>query len=58
MHAISSYPASFQNLNLNILRKYVDASKNKILSGYSSHDIGNLGSILAVAIEQKHRKTY
>ena len=55
MHAISSYPASFQDLNLDILRKYVDVSKkNKnIIPGYSSHDIGNLGSILAVAIGAK-----
>ena len=55
MHAISSYPASFQDLNLDVLRKYVDVSKkNKnIIPGYSSHDIGNLGSILAVAIGAK-----
>ena len=44
---------SFQDLNLDIL-KYVDVSKNKnIIPGYSSRDIGNLGSILAVAIGAK-----
>lgn len=62
MHAISAYPTSFENMNLNIVKKYVKLSEDNknIIPGYSSHDIGSLGSILAVAcgakVIEKHIK--
>lgn len=51
LHAISSYPTFFTDMNLRIIHKYKKLSlkyKN-IIPGYSSHDIGNLGSMLAIA---------
>ena len=62
MHAVSSYPTKFENINLNIVSKYKELAENnnKIRVGYSSHDIGFLGSMLAVAagatVIEKHIK--
>ena len=62
MHAISSYPTHFTDINLGILKNYVKYNeKNKnIIPGYSSHDIGEIGSMLAVAcgakVIEKHVK--
>ena len=55
MHAISSYPTKFEDINLNILKKYIELSKDNknIIPGYSSHDIGNLASMLAVGMGAK-----
>lgn len=51
LHAVSSYPTFFTNMNLNIIHKYKKLSHEykNIIPGYSSHDIGNLGSMLAIA---------
>ena len=62
MHAVSSYPTKFENINLNIVSKYKELAENnnKIRAGYSSHDVGYLGSMLAVAagatVIEKHVK--
>ena len=62
MHCVSSYPASIEQLNMKILEKYVKYSlkfKN-IIPGYSSHDQGAYGSIIATVfgakIIEKHIK--
>ena len=47
LHCISSYPTNIFNLNLEIIRRYSKIS-NKIIPGYSSHDIGYEGSMFAV----------
>ena len=51
MHAISSYPTKFENINLNIISEYKKLSeKNKnIIPGYSSHDVGYFGCMLAIS---------
>ncbi len=51
LHAISAYPTFFTDININIIKKYYKLSlENKnIIPGYSSHDVGSLGSMLAVA---------
>ena len=62
MHAVSAYPTKFENINLNIITKYKELSEknNKIRVGYSSHDVGYLGSMLAIAagatVIEKHIK--
>ena len=62
MHAISSYPTKFENINLNIISEYKKLSeKNKnIIPGYSSHDVGYFGCMLAIAagarVIEKHIK--
>lgn len=50
LHCISSYPASFYNINLNILDSFKKLSEKykNFIPGYSSHDPGVLGSLLAV----------
>ena len=55
LHAISSYPTFYKTMNLNIIKKYANLSKTykNILPGYSSHDSGNIGSMLAIAAGAK-----
>ena len=55
MHCVSSYPTSIEQLNMSIVSKYVEYSKKfkNIVPGYSSHDTGNYGSILATALGAK-----
>jgi sialic acid synthase SpsE len=47
LHCISSYPVNIFNLNLKIITNYTELAPN-IIAGYSSHDIGYLGSMFAV----------
>tara|TARA_X000000368_G_scaffold418149_1_gene416786 strand:- start:10189 stop:11514 length:1326 start_codon:yes stop_codon:yes gene_type:complete len=47
LHCISSYPVNILNTNLKIINKYANLS-NKIIAGYSSHDIGYEGSTYAL----------
>ncbi len=47
LHCISSYPVNILNSNLKVISKYSNLGKN-IIPGYSSHDIGYLGSMFAV----------
>ena len=60
LHAISTYPCSFADININIVRKFSELRKN-VIPGYSSHDPGYYGSMLAVAagalMIEKHVKT-
>ena len=62
MHAISCYPTKFIDINFGIISYYRDLSlKNKnIIPGYSSHDVGSLGCMLAITagakIIEKHVK--
>ena len=62
MHAISAYPAKFSNINIGIINKYKKLSDNNknIIPGYSSHDVGDEGCMLAIAagakVIEKHIK--
>ena len=62
MHAVSSYPTSFHNINLAIIHKYKNLSErnNNIIPGYSSHDVGDEGCMMAIAagakVIEKHIK--
>lgn len=47
LHCISSYPVNIFSSNLKIINNYAKISSN-IIAGYSSHDIGSLGSVYAV----------
>ena len=47
LHCLSSYPVNIFNLNLSVIKRYANLS-NKIIPGYSSHDIGYDGSVFAV----------
>ncbi len=51
LHAISSYPTYYQSINLKIVSEYSKFRNKfkKIIPGYSSHDMGSVGSMLAVA---------
>lgn len=50
LHCISSYPTFFSDSNILVIKKYSELAKkyNNIIPGYSSHDVGSLGSILAI----------
>ena len=62
LHCISSYPAPLESLNLNVIKTLNKRAANDhtFVIGYSSHDMGSLGSQLAVAsgarIIEKHVK--
>ena len=62
MHAVSAYPTSFSKINLGIVSKYkkISDSNKNIIPGYSSHDVGDEGSMLAIAagakVIEKHVK--
>jgi sialic acid synthase SpsE len=47
LHCISSYPVNIFHSNLKIIYNYAELAPN-IIAGYSSHDIGYLGSMFAV----------
>lgn len=47
LHCISSYPVNIFNSNLNIIKKFSNLGPN-IIPGYSSHDIGEKGSVYAI----------
>ena len=55
LHAVSAYPTYFKDMNLNVIKNYVELSKNykNIVPGYSSHDVGELGCMLAIAAGAK-----
>lgn len=63
LQCISSYPTYFSDSNLSVISRYKELSKTypKIIPGYSSHDIGSLGSCMALAcgakMIEKHVKT-
>ena len=47
LHCISSYPVNIFSSNLKIIDNYTKLSPS-IVAGYSSHDIGHIGSMFAV----------
>ena len=51
LQCVSSYPTKLQDANVAVVRHYNNLSLKhpKIIPGYSSHDIGSLCSMLAVA---------
>jgi Sialic acid synthase len=55
LQCTSSYPTKPEDTNIGIIRHYRNLSKKykNIVPGYSSHDIGSLGSMLAVAAGAK-----
>jgi N-acetylneuraminate synthase len=64
LHCVSAYPAPRDSCNVAVVRAYeaIRARYPKILPGYSSHDLGSLGSMLAVAsgarMIEKHVKLH
>ncbi len=51
LHTNSSYPTPIEDCNILVLNKYREfaAQNRRIIPGYSSHDRGSFGSVLAVA---------
>jgi N-acetylneuraminate synthase len=62
LHCISAYPTAIHDCNVAVVRHYAELSKKypALIPGYSSHDLGSLGSMLAVAsgakMVEKHVK--
>lgn len=50
LHAVSSYPTSYDFININIVKLYKNLSTQykNIIPGYSSHEPGSLGCMMAV----------
>ena len=55
LQCTSSYPTFFKDANIGIISHYNELSKKNqnIVPGFSSHDVGSLGSILAVGCGAK-----
>jgi N-acetylneuraminate synthase len=51
LHANSAYPTPLEDCNIAVIKNYVKIAErnNRIVPGYSSHDPGSLGSLLALA---------
>jgi len=51
LQCTSAYPTPHEDCNISVIRHYAELSKKnpKIVPGYSSHDEGSLGCMLAVA---------
>ncbi|MBK6551063.1 MAG: N-acetylneuraminate synthase family protein [Flavobacteriales bacterium] len=51
LHCISAYPTPAANCNIAVVRRYNELAnaKKEVIPGYSSHDLGSLGCMLAVA---------
>jgi len=52
LHCVSAYPTPHQDCNVAVVREYEHMRRTRdprILPGYSSHDIGSTGCVLAVA---------
>jgi len=51
LHCVSAYPTPGDACNVAVVRGYDSLARNnpKVIPGYSSHDLGSLGSMLAVA---------
>jgi len=62
LHCVSAYPTSRDACNIAVIQHYAHLAKTnpKIIPGYSSHDLGSLGCMLAVSagakIIEKHVK--
>jgi N-acetylneuraminate synthase len=51
LHCISAYPTPYDACNIAVVKTYAELAKSdpRILPGYSSHDLGSTGCMLAVA---------
>lgn len=51
LHCVSAYPTPRSSCNLGVVRSYHDLAQRdkRIVPGYSSHDLGSTGCMLAVA---------
>lgn len=51
LHCISAYPTAMHDCNVAVVRHYAELAKQypRVIPGYSSHDLGSFGSLLAVA---------
>ena len=51
LHCISAYPTPMNDCNVSVVKHYTELSKlfPSVIPGYSSHDMGSIGSMLAVA---------
>ena len=62
LQCTSSYPTPRDEVQIGVVRHYYNSSKkyNNLIPGFSSHDIGSLGSMLAIAagalMVEKHIK--
>ena len=62
MQCNSSYPTPLGDCNIGVIRNYRDISNSnpQVVPGYSSHDLGNVASVVAVGagarIIEKHVK--
>jgi sialic acid synthase SpsE len=52
LHCVSAYPTQQKDCNISVIHKYRNLGK-QFVPGYSSHDIGSIGSMLAVAAGAK-----
>ncbi len=53
LHCVSAYPTALKDCNLAVIREYDHLARRterpRIIPGYSSHDLGSIGCMLAVA---------
>ncbi len=51
LHCVSAYPTPAPNCNIGVVRTYNEMTSKhpQVIPGYSSHDLGSLGCMLAVA---------
>ena len=49
LHCVSAYPTPREHCNINVVRYYDQICVDTVIPGYSSHDSGSIGSMLAVA---------
>jgi sialic acid synthase SpsE len=51
LHCISAYPTPMSDCNVSVVKHYTELAKlfPSVIPGYSSHDMGSTGSMLAVA---------
>jgi sialic acid synthase SpsE len=55
MHCVSAYPTPRSDCNVAIVKRYAEIARNdpRIIPSYSSHDVGSIASMLAVAAGAK-----
>ena len=46
LHCVAAYPSEYQDLNLNVIKTYLDIFSEAVV-GYSSHENGIIGPVLA-----------
>ena len=53
LHCISSYPTFPNDINIATVNRYARLDKARIVPGYSSHDVGIFGSLMAIGAGAK-----